>query len=286
MSGMRTSVTIQRESPSSKRSKKVLARSKVSTLKPSDSSSSRSKSRTASSSSMTTTLAVSATSLSARLGGRQVNVEDHAAARIVARKEPAAMGIDDRAADREADPQPGRLGGDEWLEEPVRQPRAGVGDRDLNRILPGLPCADDDLASPHAVQSVDTVTDQVRNHLVDLDLVEEHRRQSVPEHASRRDAFAFPPDQGKRARLFHDAIDVLERPVGLAFGNELAQASDDLPRPARLLYGLVEQAREAANSLPLAPLGQTARGLRVVDDRGEGLVELMRKGRSQPRPLR
>jgi hypothetical protein len=113
---------------------------------------------------------------------------------------------------------------------------------------------------------------------VDLDLVDQHGRQARLERTPGRDPFAFRPDQGKRARLLRDGVDVLERPVGLAFGDEKAQAADDLPGPARLLDRLVEQADEAARALPGAPLDQRTRGLRIVDDRPERLIELMRQG--------
>ena len=159
-----------------------------------------------------------------------------------------------------------------------RQPEPGIGDVDLDRTFPGAAGADHDLPSLDAVQGIDAVADQVGDHLMDLDLVDEHGRQSALEHAAGCDPFAAGPDQGERARLLDDRVNVLERPLGLALDDELAQATDDLPRPAGLLDGLFEQAREAARAFG-APIDQPARGLGVVDDRRERLIELVRERR-------
>ena len=82
---------------------------------------------------------------------RQAHVEDHAAARIVARAQPAAVRIDDRAADRQADARcpPGLVVTNGWNS---RSATSGASPGPVSatvistRSLPGRPRADDDLA--------------------------------------------------------------------------------------------------------------------------------------------
>jgi hypothetical protein len=49
---------------------------------------------------------------------RQLYAEAGSAAGIVLGRDPSAVRIDDRAADREPHAEPFRLGGEEWFEEP------------------------------------------------------------------------------------------------------------------------------------------------------------------------
>jgi len=84
-------------------------------------------------------------------------------------------------------------------------------------------------------------------------------------------------DQGERARLLDQALDAFDAPFRLATGDEIAQPPDDLARAQRLLPGLVQRIAQLRGALVGALLEQPARPLQIVADRGERLIEFVRK---------
>ena len=102
---------------------------------------------------------------------------------IVGGGHPSAMGLDDRAADRQSHAHAARLGGEEGPEQTVRVLRvdAGSGVDDLDRHLIGLNRlrSDQQLALPlgdrrHGLNGVDR---QIDDDLLELDPIADHWRQ-------------------------------------------------------------------------------------------------------------
>src|SRR5215475_16116029 len=179
MSGMRMSVTTQPACACGSSFRKATAESYTRTANPSVLSRKASDWRTATSSSITWTTWLDGMN---RLlaGPAQGEAEDGAAARAVLDPDPAAMRLDDGAADREPESHALALGGDEGLEQVRghlgRQSRPGIGDADLRHVVgrrdggdlePALACRLD--------HDLDGVANEVDQHLLDLDAVGEHQ---------------------------------------------------------------------------------------------------------------
>ncbi len=81
-------------------------------------------------------------------------------------------------------------------------------------------------------------------------------------------------DLAEPDRLVHGARDVFRHHVGAALLEEAAQAADDVAGARRLLGDLAE---DLLHLLVAALLGDVDAGVGVVQDRGQGLVQLMRQ---------
>jgi hypothetical protein len=188
------------------------------------------------------------------------------------------MAVDDGLADRKADADAGRLGGEEGLEQPrldLRgKARTVVDHLDQHAVLPVLRRPQRDLAAAARRQRVDAVAHQVHHHLLDLHPVDLDRRQAVGELEARPDTAPVDADQGELGCLPHQGIDRGRRLFGLALGDEAAQMLDDLPGAARLVGGLRHQLAGLAGRRRL-PLQEPPARLQIVDDRGQRLVQLM-----------
>src|SRR5262249_29888817 len=151
-SGILTSVMMQPVWTVGAASRKTAADAYVRTSMPAEPSWKASASRTASSSSITWTMDLSggiAEILPAR--GPQCEAEDRSTARIRLHRDLSAVGLDNGAADRQADTPAAGLVGDKGLEELRRQLRrdagAGVGHADDDHIAVAGCGGDDELAS-------------------------------------------------------------------------------------------------------------------------------------------
>jgi len=91
------------------------------------------------------------------------------------------MRFDDLPANRQAQAHSGRLGRHKWLEQAFsqirRDARAGIGNDDFHHSLFGNPPrADGKLTPLDLLHRLDGVAHQVEHDLLDLHMVDEHRR--------------------------------------------------------------------------------------------------------------
>ena len=175
-------------------------------------------------------------------------MEGGAALRRVLRPEPPAVRIDDRAADREADPQAVLLGGLEGSEGVVRDARrkagAVVSDIDLHLLRAGCPGCDADLSLARPFERFDRVAQDVEHDLLHFDAVDQDRRQRVVKGEDQLDVAVARADQGQRRRLLDDRVDWLEAALALVLLDEAPQPLDDLRGPLGLLARLVYEVRD------------------------------------------
>src|SRR6516164_8512347 len=178
-SGILTSVMMQPVWTVGATSRKTAADSYVRTSMPADPSWKASASRTASSSSITWMMDLSggiARLLSAR--GPQREAKDRSTAGIGLHRDLSAVGLDNGAADRQADAHAVALVGDKGLEELrhqfLRDSRAGVGHADGDHVVVTDSGGNDELASLRRFHGLDGVAQQVQQNLLDLHLVDQH----------------------------------------------------------------------------------------------------------------
>jgi hypothetical protein len=187
--------------------------------------------------------------------------------------------LDDRAADRQADPQPLRLGRDEWLEQPYgdlgRDARAGVGDADRNHPVGVALGGERQLPPSAALRGFDALRNQVDNDLLQLDAVDQRLGQLRGDLQLDPDVAVLDPDQGERARLLDQLGDRFAAPIALAFSDEIAQPANDLRRPHNLGRGAVEDAARPLDAGRIAARQQPPPGLEIIRRRGQRLVDLM-----------
>src|SRR5262245_31856788 len=103
----------------------------------------------------------------AELGVGQGEREGRAAVGIATRPQAAAIGLDDRAADREPHPEPTRFGREERVEDAIaratRQTYAGIADMDLDAIAAARDGLHDELVifARRGAHGIDRVAEQV-----------------------------------------------------------------------------------------------------------------------------
>ena len=196
--------------------------------------------------------------------------ENRAAGRIGLRRYLAAMGLDDRPRDRQADPQALRLGGDEGLEKLVRDfgrdPGTGIDHLDDGHaVLAALGC-DREFAARRVFHRFDGVAQQIEHHLLNLHLVRKHLFERGVEGVGHPHAAILCPDKGERACLLEELCQVFDPPLAFAARHEVAQPADDLSGPQRLFGGLVHGLPHHDRPLVRSPFKQPARSLHVARD--------------------
>src|ERR1044072_5871634 len=148
------------------------------------------------------------------------------------RPDPAAMAGDDRMADGKANAHSVRLGAEEGLEQPIghlrRQARAAVLDGDLHLLPVELPGADPETADRSAGHRLDRVANEVEDHLLDLDAVDDDAVDGRIEPDLDLDAPIAGADQRQRARLVDDPFEAFHALVGFSTRDEIPEPSDDL----------------------------------------------------------
>src|SRR5215471_5791072 len=176
-SGILTSVMMQPVWTVGATSRNAAADSYVRTSMPAEPSWKASASRTASSSSITWTMDWSggiAGILPAR--GPQRETKDRSTAGIGLHRDLSAVGLDDGAADRQADTHAVALVGDKGLEELRRQfrrdPGSRVGHADGDHVVLADCGGDDELASLRRLHGLDGVSQQIEQNLLNLHLVD------------------------------------------------------------------------------------------------------------------
>src|SRR5262249_37216648 len=177
-SGILTSVMMQPVWTVGATCRNTAADSYVRTSMPADPSWKASASRTASSSSITWTMDLSA-GIARILSGRgsQREAKDRSTARVGLHRDLSAVGHDNCAADRQADTHAVSLVGHKGLEELRHQfrrdPGAGVGHADGNHVVVAGCGGDDEFASLRRRHGLDRISQQIEQHLLNLDLVDE-----------------------------------------------------------------------------------------------------------------
>ena len=263
------------------------ARRTVATAKPSASSSALRESSTASSSSMMMTC-LSAAALSGSAGDRRaprgtpLRRPDSRSPTACRRARPRSSG---RSRARCPMP-PGLVVTNGWNRRAAdlrRECRARCRRPETSTaICARRPVEIDDLPTIDLRERIHAVADQIGDHLLDLDLVHQTPAGRF-EAKSRRTAIALSGRADRAPAALASSTTALtsaSASLGLALGDELTQAADDLPGPAApaarsCRAGLT---RAACRSSRCAA-EQSSRGLGVVDDGGEWLVQLVRQRR-------
>src|SRR5215831_10414343 len=278
MSGMRMSVTTQPACACGSSFRKATAESYTRTANPSVLSRKASDWRTATSSSITWTTWLDGMG---RLLARpaQGEAEDGAAARAGLDPDPAAMRLDDGAADREPKSHALALGGDEGLEQVRghfgRQARPGIGDADLRKVPGGGGCDLEPALARRLDHDFDGVANEVDQHLLDLNAVGEHQVGLGIEPEGDGNAPLARAHQRQRAGVLDQPGQAFDPPVALAAGHELAQAADDMAGAHRLLGRAAQGLAQHRRRLVLHAVEQALAALEVVVDRRQRLVDLV-----------
>src|SRR5262249_49557191 len=249
-SGILTSVMMQPLWTVGATSRNATADSYVRTSMPADPSWKASAWRTASSSSMTWTMDLSdgiAEILLAR--GLYGEAKNRSTAGIGLHRDLSTMGLDNGAADRQADTHAVTLVGDKGLEELrhhfLRDPGPGVGHADGDHIVIAGSGGNNELASLRRLHGLDGIAQQVQQNLLDLHLVDKDEIDGRVELKPNRNALILGSDQRQGAGLLNELLDAFDPTLAVAPPDEFTQATDDLSRAqsliARLVHGIAQQ---------------------------------------------
>jgi len=181
---------------------------------------------------------ISATGALSALGrlvlDRKRHTKDRAVGLVRRRRQPPAMRLDDRAADRQPHAHPVGLGRIEGLEQAVEvrrvEPRAGVLYLDEHIIRTTLAGDDRKLARSVADASyrLDGVDDQIGHHLLQLHPICRNKRQTVRKLGLQADAVPLHFDLGQGDDLANSLVDVQAFPARRRFPDECANPVYDL----------------------------------------------------------
>src|SRR5215831_4712943 len=228
-------------------------------------------SRTASSSSMTWAMGLS-DGIAELLPGRrpQREAKDRSADRIGLHRDLSAVGLDNRAADRQADTHAVALIGDEGLEELRHQfrrdPGSGVGHADGDHLVVAGCGGNNELASLRRLHGLDGIAQQVQQNLLDLHLVDKDEIDGRVELKADTHTLILGSDQRQGAGLLNELLDAFDPTLAVAPAHELAQATDDLSRAQSLIARLVHGVAQQAHAVLDATFEQASRALHVAHD--------------------
>src|SRR6516225_7848674 len=273
ISGILTSVMMQPVWTVGAISRKTAADSYVRASMPTDPSWKASAWRTASSSSITWTMDLSG-GIAGILRGRgpQREAKDRPTAGIGLHHDLSTMGLDNGAADRQADTHAVSLVGNKGLEELRHQfrrdPGSRVGHADGDHIVVAGCGGNDEFASLRRFHGLDGVSQRIEQHLLNLHLVDKDEIDGRVELKPHTNALILGSDQRQGARFLNEPFDAFHPTLAVTPRHEFAQATDDLPRAqsliARLVHGIAQQARavlatafeQASRALHVAHNGQ------------------------------
>src|SRR5262249_46524134 len=247
------------------------AESYVRTSMPAEPSWKASASRTASSSSITWTMDFSGGIVEILPGGGpQREAKDRSTGGIGLRHDLSTVGLDNGAADRQADTHAMALVGDKGLEELGHQfrrdPGPGVGHADGDHIVGGCCCGDNELASLRRLHGFDGISQQIEQHLLNLHLVDKDVIDGRVELKPDTDTLILGSDQRQGARFLDEPFDAFHPTLAVAPTYEFAQATYDLPRAQSLIACLVHGIAQQARAIFGATLEQASRALHVADN--------------------
>src|SRR6516165_10620893 len=238
---------------------------------PADPSWKASASRTASSSSMRWTMGLS-DGIVEILAGRRPHREakNRSTRGIGLHRDPSAVGLDNGAADRQADTHAVALIGDKGLEELRHQfrrdPGPGVGHADCDHFVVADCGGNDELASLRHLHGFDGIAQQVQQNLLDLHLVDENEIDGRIELKPDTDALILSSDQRQGAGLLNELLDAFDPTLTVAPPYEFTQATDDLTRAQSLIARLVHGVAQHAQAVLDTTFEHTSRALHVTRD--------------------
>src|SRR5262252_9895574 len=183
--------------------------------------------RTASSSSMTWTMDLSGGIAEILPGGGPYREpKDRSAGGIGLHRDLAAVGLDNGAADRQADTHAVALVGDEGLEELrdqfLRDPGPGVGHADCDHFVVADCGGNDELASLRRLHGFDGVAQQVQQNLLNLHLVDQDEVDGRIELKPDTDTLILGSDQRQGAGLLNELFDAFHPTLAIASPHEFA----------------------------------------------------------------
>ena len=126
---------------------------------------------------------------------------------------------------------------------------------------------------------LERVAEQVDQHLLDLDPVHQHLIVPRVQIEPKLHALLAGAGETERAGFLDQLGKAFDAFLGFSSGHEITKPPDDLPGADRLFGGTVQRAFNLCNVGIAAGAQQTARTLHIVADRGERLIELVRKRR-------
>ena len=193
------------------------------------------------------------------------------------------MRFDNRPADRQADAHAGFLGRKEGLKQVLRHvfPKAGsgIGYHNFDHIVRRRHIGYGQFAARGMCHGLERVAKQIDQHLLDLDAVHQHQIVPRVQIEPKLHALLAGAGETERAGFFDQFGKTFDALLGFSPRHEITKPPDDLPGADRLFGSAVQRAFNLGNVGVVAGTQQTARTLHVVADRGERLIELVRKRR-------
>ena len=124
-----------------------------------------------------------------------------------------------------------------------RNAGAGIGHGDLDHVVgrPGT-LDDDQLAARRLRHRLERVAEQIDQHLLDLDPVDQHQSCARVEIEAQLHALLAGAGEAERAGLLDQLGEAFDALLGFAARDEIAQPPDDLAGAQRLLGGAVHRA--------------------------------------------
>ena len=207
-----------------------------------------------------------------------------AAGRIVFDQQPAAVSLDDGAADREPHAQTVRLRGEERLEDAVDVVRGDAlarvvhGQLDVRRRRDHRPHGDPS-GRPTGGRG-DGVGEQVQDHLLDLHVIAKGDRQRRRREELDGDAVEQGVVRDEADRVRDQVIERYRQPHEVGLLEQPPRTADHLGRPPVVADDVLETGPELAQ-VRLQPGQQPAPCLGVGEDRRQRLGQLVRERRRQ-----
>src|SRR6516164_9645685 len=266
-----TSVMMQPVRTGGATCRNATADSCVRTSIPAEPSWKASASRTASSSSMTWTMGLSDGIAEVLLGrGPQREAKDRSAVGIGLHNDLSAVGLDNGAADRQADTHAVALVGDKGLEELrhqfLRDPGPRVGNADGDHVVVAGSGGNDELASLRRLHGLDGIAQQVQQNLLDLHLIDEDEIDGRIELKPDTHPLILGSDQRQGAGLLNELLDAFHPTLAIAPPDEFAQATDNLARAQSLIAGPVQGIAQQVQTFLATTFEQSSRALHVTRD--------------------
>src|SRR5215471_15971999 len=270
-SGIRMSVMMQPVWIVGATCRNATADSYVRTSIPADPSWKASAWRTASSSSMTWTMDLSdgiAEILLAR--GLYGEAKNRSTAGIGLHRDLSTVGLDNGAADRQADTHAVTFVGDKGLEELRHQlrrdPGPRVGNADGDHVVVAGGGGNNKLASLRGLHGLDGISEQVQQNLLNLHLVDKDEIDGGVELKPHTNALILGSDQRQGACFLDELLDAFDPTLAVAAPHEFAQATDDLSRAQSLIARLVHGIAQQAQAILATAFEQASRALHVAHD--------------------
>jgi hypothetical protein len=158
-----------------------------------------------------------------------------------------------------------------WAGDLLADAAPRILDAEADHAAVGRRGADDEHAQARLRHRIDRVADEVHQHLLDLDAVDEDPRGGGVEQDLDVDAVLARPDECEGVRFVDQARQILHPPLGRAVRDEVAQAPHDLAGAHRLAGGVVESLANHPQRLGVGRLGQQVpRRLAIIGDAVSG----------------